>query len=249
MLPLSEYATRRLTLARQLPPRSAFLLPAAPLGDRNRDAEYAFRQDSDFYYLSGFDEPDALLLLLTDGAGDCQSILFVQPLDPAQEVWTGYRAGSEGAVQQFGFDRAFILTEQNQQLPQLLGDCERVYYPFSDSSGLADRVGGWCRQQQAQQRSSDAVPQLRCNVEPVLHQLRLIKSDNEQQLMRRAGQISAQAHRLAMHNCRPGLFEFQLEADIQHLFGHQGCRFAAYGTIVGSGMFIGFDSEIEAGSQ
>ncbi len=234
-LPIPEYGERRQRLAQQLPPHSAVLLPAARLRYRNRDAEYAFRQQSDFLYLSGFNEPDALLLLLTDADSDCESILFVQPRDPAQEVWTGYRAGAEGAVEQFGFDRGFTLDEQDQQLPDLLGECRQIYFPFSGQDGLGSRIQGWCQQLQSRSRCSDSAPQQLANIEPLLHQLRLIKSDNEQQLLRRAGAISAQAHRLAMQNCRPGRFEYQLEADIQHYFGHQGCRFAAYGTIVGSG--------------
>ncbi len=250
-LPLSEYARRRRQLLAQLPRRSAVLLPAAHLRYRNRDAEYAFRQDSDFLYLTGFVEPDALLLLLTDsqpqegadGQEGAESILFVLPRDPAQEVWTGYRVGAEGAVSRFGVDRAFTLVELEQQLPELLAGCERIYYPFSQSlsraeagqAELSDRIRGWCQQLQSKGRSSDSAPQQLCNIEPALHEMRLFKSEAEQQLLRQAGQISAQAHRLAMSHCRPGMSEYQLEADIEHYFGQQGCRFAAYGTIVGSG--------------
>ncbi|MEH6649672.1 MAG: Xaa-Pro aminopeptidase [Motiliproteus sp.] len=237
-LPVSEYNHRRQRLAAQLPPHSAVLLTAAQLCFRNNDAEYSFRQNSDFLYLSGFCEPDALLLLLTGAVGEVgevESILFVPPRDPTQEVWTGYRAGPEGAVAQFGFDRAFTLLEQEQQLPALLQGCQQIFFPFSQAQTLGVRIQDWCRQLQTKGRSSESAPQQLANIEPQLHQLRLIKSEAEQALMRRAGQISAAAHRQAMLNCAPGRFEYQLEADIQHHFGHQGCRFSAYNTIVGSG--------------
>ncbi|MEH6470685.1 MAG: Xaa-Pro aminopeptidase [Halopseudomonas sp.] len=234
-LPPSEYRSRRQQLLAQLAPCSAVLLPAAALRYRNRDAEYAFRQNSDFLYLSGFDEADALMLLLKNALEEVESILFVLSRDPAQEVWTGYRAGPEGAVEQFGFDRAFTLEQQAEQIPTLLADCERIYYPFSEQQGMATAIRGWCQQLQTQGRSSEAAPQQLANIEPLLHEMRLIKSSTEQQQMRRAGQICVQAHRLAMQNCRPGMFEYQLEADIRHSFAQQGCRFEAYGTIVGSG--------------
>ncbi|MFT6916251.1 MAG: Xaa-Pro aminopeptidase [Motiliproteus sp.] len=237
-LPLSEYHQRRQQLLAHLPPCSAVLLPAATLRYRNRDAEYAFRQSSDFLYLSGFAEPDALLLLLKNADAETESMLFVSPRDPAQEIWTGYRAGAEGAVAQFGFDRGFSLQEQAVELPGLLAGCERIYYPFSEpmsADGLAVRIQAWCQQLQARGRSSEQAPQQLHNIEPLLHQLRLIKSDAEQQQLRLAAQISARAHRRAMRSCAPGVFEYQLEADIIHSFGQQGCRFAAYGTIVGGG--------------
>ncbi len=238
-LPLSEYKWRRQQLLAQLPPCSAVLLPAAKLRYRNRDAEYAFRQSSDFLYLSGFAEPDALMLLLKNASAESESILFVLPRDPAQEVWTGYRAGAEGAVEQFGFERGFSLDQQSEQLPGLLACCERIYYPFSEPvqgpDSLVAQIQGWCQQLQSKARSSAGAPQQLQNIEPLLHEMRLIKSDAEQQLLREAAKISAQAHCLAMQSCRPGMFEYQLEADIAHSFGQQGCRFAAYGTIVGGG--------------
>ena len=233
-LPLAEYVERRARLSNQLAPGSVLLLRAASLSYRNRDAEYPFRQHSDFHYLSGFPEPDALLLLKRPLQGDPVSVLFVAPRDPAQEVWTGYRAGAEGAVERYGFDQGFTLDELEQQLPQLLANCEQIYYPFSDLK-LAEQVQGWCRKLQAEARSSEAGAASRCDCEPLLHRMRLLKSEAEQQLMREAGRISAEAHCRAMRNCRPGLYEYQLEADIQHHFGRSGCRFAAYGTIVGGG--------------
>jgi len=239
-LPLSEYQQRRQQLLAKLPPCSAVLLPAAKLRYRNRDTEYAFRQSSDFLYLSGFSEPDALLLLLKHANAETESVLFVLPRDSAQEVWTGYRAGAEGAVSQFGFDRGFSLEQQSTQIPALLADCERIYYPFSESlnvpEGLGQRIQRWCQQLQTQGRSSASAPQQLHNIEPLLHQQRLIKSDAEQRQMSEAARISAQAHQLAMRNCRPGLFEYQLEADVAHSFAQQGCRFSAYGTIVGGGV-------------
>ncbi len=238
-LPLSEYLERRQQLLAQLPPRSAVLLPAAKLRYRNRDTEYPFRQSSDFLYLSGFSEPDALLLLLKNAAAETESILFVLPRDPAQEVWTGYRAGAEGAVIQFGFERGFSLDELPTQLPGLLAGCERIYYPFGEPlsapDGLALQIQRWCQQLQTQGRSSASAPQQLHNSEPLLHQLRLIKGGAEQQQLREAARISARAHRLAMRTCRPGMFEYQLEADIAHSFAQQGCRFSAYATIVGGG--------------
>ena len=196
-LPVTEYSRRRQQLLAQLPCASAVLLPAAKLRYRNRDAEHAFRQSSDFLYLSGLSEPDALLLLLKSAEGAVESILFVLPRDPAQETWTGYRVGPEGAVQTFGFDRGFNLDQQSVQLPLLLSGYERIYYPFSapvdNPDGLAAQIQRCCQQLQLKGRSAQSAPQQLHNIEPLLHEMRLIKSEAEQQQMRRAARVSARA--------------------------------------------------------
>ncbi len=234
-LAASEYSLRRLAVMARFTADTAVLLPAAALRYRNRDAEYAFRQDSDFHYLTGFPEPDALLLLLPDGDGGGRSILFCLPRDREKEIWTGYRFGPEGAVESCGFDEAYNLEQLDEKMVELLDGCAELYYPLAKDEALSAGIERWRKQLQAKYRSSDRVPQIFHNVEPVLHEMRLIKSAAEQDLMRTAGNLSAQGHLLAMQQCQPGVMEYQLEASILHCFGQQGARWPAYNTIVGGG--------------
>ncbi|RDE18181.1 Xaa-Pro aminopeptidase [Motiliproteus coralliicola] len=231
---ISEHQQRRERLLALLPARSAVLLRAASLKVRNRDAEYPFRQHSDFHYLSGFPEPEALMLLIKDGQGALRSLMFVQPRDPEQEVWTGYRVGAEGVESRFGFDKGYTLEQLDKLMPPQLQGIEKLYFSFRDTE-LSAQLQGWCQNLQQRLRSAEQVPQQRGDLDPLLHELRLIKSPAEQQLMRAAGKISAAAHRRAMQKCRPGWGEYRLEAEIQHEFGRHGCRFPAYASIVGGG--------------
>jgi len=229
-----EFARRRQRLLETLPPGSVALVCAAHLKTRNRDAEYSFRQDSDFYYLTGFNEPDAVLLLIP-GRAEGEYLLFCPPRDPQMETWTGYRAGPEGGVREFGADQAFPLTELDQTMPTLLDGVKRLYYALGSDELLDGRVRRWLNQLRERARQGARAPEELVLLDTLLHELRLFKSDAEQALMGRAAEISAAAHCRAMRAVRPGMYEYQLEAEITAHCMREGARFQAYPPIVGGG--------------
>lgn len=230
----AEYARRRQQLLAQLPAGSVALVCAAHLKTRNRDAEYSFRQDSDFYYLTGFNEPDALLLLIP-GRAEGEYVLFCPPRDPGMEIWTGYRAGPEGCIHDFGADQAFPLTELEQKVPELLDGAQRLYYALGQDEALDNRVRGWINEIRSRARLGAQAPEELVLLDSLLHELRLFKSDAELEVMRRAADISAEAHIRAMRVSHPGMHEYQLEAEITGYCMDQGARFQAYSPIVGAG--------------
>lgn len=231
----AEYAGRRQRLLQQLPVGSVALVAAACLKTRNRDAEYSFRQDSDFYYLTGFNEPDALLLLIP-GRAEGEYVLFCPPRDPEMEIWTGYRAGPEGCVRDYGADQAFPLTELEQKVPELLDGAQRLYYALGQDEALDSRVRNWINVLRGRARQGAQAPEELVLLDNLLHEQRLFKSDAELEVMRRAAEISAEAHIRAMKASRPGMYEYQLEAEITGYCMDQGARFQAYSPIVGAGV-------------
>lgn len=231
----AEYAGRRQRLLQQLPAGSVALVAAACLKTRNRDAEYSFRQDSDFYYLTGFNEPDALLLLIP-GRAEGEYVLFCPPRDPEMEIWTGYRAGPEGCVRDYGADQAFPLTELEQKVPELLDGAQRLYYALGQDEALDSRVRNWINVLRGRARQGAQAPEELVLLDNLLHEQRLFKSDAELEVMRRAAEISAEAHIRAMKASRPGMYEYQLEAEITGYCMDQGARFQAYSPIVGAGV-------------
>lgn len=230
----SEFAERRQRLAEQLPVNSVVIVPSAKLQHRNSDVESPFRQDSDFYYLSGFDEPDALIVI-TKSEVVVTYILFCQPRDRQMEIWNGYRAGPEGVVVDFLADKAFSIEEVDQRLPELLDGMQSIYFCMGTIYQTEVRVETWLKAMRKKRRQGVTVPSRLIELSSVLHEMRLVKSAQEIEVMRTAGEISAQAHVRAMQTCRPGLMEFQLEADIIHHFMQHGCRLPAYSSIVGGG--------------
>lgn len=229
----NEYRARRQALMAALPAHSAVLISAASLVTRNRDSEYAFRQDSDFHYLSGFPEPDALLVLLP-GRDAGEAVLFCQEKDPFQEAWTGIRIGAEAAVTEYGVDEAHENANRDVLLPELLEGRETLYLPLDNGEMLA--LAESLRAELAPQaRRGERTPSAFADVAPLIHERRLIKSEAELGLMRHAARISAQAHRRAMQNVSPGLLEYQLQAELEHEFAWHGARAPAYATIVGGG--------------
>ncbi|MBA4501616.1 Xaa-Pro aminopeptidase [Marinobacterium marinum] len=247
-----EYARRRAALLQQLPANSVALVAAAHLVSRNRDAEYAFRQDSDFYYLTGFNEPDALLLLIP-GRAQGEFVLFCPPRDRQMEIWTGYRAGPEGAIRDFGADQAFTLDELEQRMPELLEGAQRLYYALGNDERLDTRVRGWLNQVRARARQGAHAPDELVLLDNLLHEQRLFKSEAELAVMRAAATISAEAHCRAMRLSRPGRYEYHLEAEITGYCMQQGARFQAYTPIVGGGAngcilhYIENDAELKDG--
>lgn len=235
-----EFANRRQRLLNQLsqnadPKQSiAVFLSAAKLQLRNGDTHYPYRQNSDFYYLTGLNEPEAVAVLLATPAGP-QFILFSQPRDPQFERWNGARIGQEGACKELGADGAWPISEFDGKLEALLANCQRVYCPFNGNKDLTEKIFKVAGQLSHKQRAGIIAPTEFYNVEPLLHELRLFKSTDEIKLMQKAAQISVEAHRHMISKIRPGMYEYELEAELLHSFYRQGSRFPAYPTIVGAG--------------
>ncbi len=229
-----EFARRRKTLMSLMEPNSIAVLSAATEKVRNRDAHYAYRQDSDFYYLSGFPEPEAVLVLVP-GREHGEAIMFCREKDRTREIWDGYRAGQEGARREYGVDDAFPINDIDDILPGLLEGRERVYYSLGRDQLFDQQVMNWVNHIRDNVRSGATPPAEFSNLDHLLHDLRLLKSAAEIRVMRQAAEISAQAHCRAMKMSRPGVFEYQLEAEIQHTFMSSGSRSPAYTSIVGSG--------------
>lgn len=229
-----EFARRRRKLMAAMEPNSIAIVPGEREKIRNRDAEYPFRQDSDFYYLSGFVEPEAVLVLLP-GRGHGEYILFCRERDPTMELWNGYREGPEGACSHYGADDAFPIGDIDDILPGLIEGRERVYYAMGRHPEFDQQVMQWVNVIRSKARSGAHPPGEFLDLDHYLHDLRLYKSAAEQRVMKRAGKISAGAHVRAMQYCRPGMFEYELEAEILHEFGRHGARFPAYSSIVGAG--------------
>ncbi|WP_119395965.1 Xaa-Pro aminopeptidase [Salinibius halmophilus] len=234
MLTARWHAERRAELLEQLPDNTIAVLPANPELIRNNDAEYPFRQHSNFLYLTGFNEPDALMVLRKQG-NSSESILFVRPKDPAAEIWTGFRAGTEGATQAYGFDRAFTIDQIDAELPKLMDGAEFVAYPLNENKAFANRVFDWMETLAKGIRRGSAAPEATLDLADYIHEMRLVKTPEELAIMREAGRISAEGHIAAMMAAKPGCYEYQLEAEILHTFVRQGARFPAYNSIVGGG--------------
>jgi Xaa-Pro aminopeptidase len=229
-----EFTRRRKQLMAMMEDNSIAILPAAPERTRSRDTEYSFRQDSDFYYLSGFAEPESVLVLIP-GREHGEYVLFCREKDREKEVWNGYRAGPEGACLQFGADDAFPIDDIDDILPGLIEGRERVYYGMGKDADFDHQVMVWVNTIRAQVRTGAIPPGEFLELDHLLHDMRLYKSAAESRLMKRAGEISAAAHVRAMKACQPGVYEYQLEAEIHHEFAMNGARFPAYNTIVGGG--------------
>lgn len=232
-LPVEVFIKRRQKLMDSLPDKALLLVPSAALVTRSRDTEHPFRQDSDFWYLTGFNEPDALLVLMK-GYSAGEQFLFNQPKDKLMETWTGIRLGQEAAVIQLGFDKAFALSEIDQQLPLLLAEASEVAMPLEDEA-LYSRYLFWRQQVRARFKRVASLPAKITDLSQQLGEMRLIKAPEEVELMKEAARISAEAHCRAMQVCRPGMYEYQLQAELEYEFKIQGASGPSYGSIVGSG--------------
>lgn len=228
-----NYRERRKQLLEKMPEGSIMVIAAESLKTRNNDAEYPFRQSSNFYYLTGFNEPDALLVI--SKREEAAVTLFCPPRDPDMEIWTGYRAGPEGCVERFGADQAFNLDEIDERLPKMIDGASQLLYPIARDKALDARVKGWLETLGRSVRSGAVLPQTLADSDRLLHEMRLFKSAAEIEVMQRAATISATAHCQAMIACKPGIYEFQLESVIQAYCGSQGARFQAYTPIVAGG--------------
>lgn len=230
----SDYARRRKALMAEMEPNSIAIVPAAREKIRSRDTDYPFRQDSDVTYLCGFNEPDAVLVL-APGREHGEFIMFCRERNREREIWEGHRAGPEGACREYGADDAFPIADIDDILPGLIEGRERVYYAMGRDPEFDRQVMDWVNSIRAKVRAGAHPPGEFLDLDHILHDMRLFKSAAEIRTMARAAQISAQAHCRAMRYCRPGLYEYQLEAEILHEFHHNGARAPAYNSIVGGG--------------
>ena len=234
---LSIHTGRRAALAAQLGPRGIAIIPTAPERQRNRDSDYLFRHDSYFYYLTGFTEPQAWLVITGDG----KSTLFCQPKDMEREIWDGYRLGPADAPARLGVDAAFSVAELDAQLPRLIDGRDVVWYPFGIHSGLETRVDQWLSSLRARVRFGALCPDQQRDLCSLLDEMRLIKDASEQDTMRRAARISAGAHiramQLSARMLREGqdVREYHLDAELLHEFRRHGSQYPAYGSIVAAG--------------
>jgi Xaa-Pro aminopeptidase len=228
-----EFARRRSQLMREVGREGIAIVPSAPVRQRNNDVEYNYRQDSDFYYLTGFNEPEAVAVLLP-GRTQAEYILFVRERNPEREIWDGRRAGPAGAVAEHGADDAFPITDIDEILPGMLEGRTRVFYTMGLNHEFDQRVVGWVNGLRAQARSGLHPPQEFVTLDHALHDMRLYKSRGEIGLMRRSGEIAARAHVRAMQFCRPGRMEYEVMAELLHEFNRHGADIS-YHPIVGGG--------------
>lgn len=229
-----EFERRRKRLMQVMGEDAVAILPTAPICIRNRDVEYSYRPDSDFYYLTGFPEPEAVVVFVP-GRAHGEYILFCRENDPEMEVWTGTRAGQEGAVSQYGADDSFPIDDIDDILPGLLEEKEQVYYTMGTHPDFDQRLIGWVNRLRQKARTGVHSPNEFVSLDHTLHDMRLYKSNAEIKAMRKAAAISVKAHIRAMRACRPGMKEYQLEAELRHTFMQDGARFPAYDPIVAGG--------------
>jgi Xaa-Pro aminopeptidase len=217
-------------------PGAVAVLPTAPEVPRNGDSDYPYRHDSYFYYLSGFTEPESVLVIVAArGKRPARAILFCREKNLEREIWDGYRYGPEAARSAFGVDEAWPIAELDTRLPDLLADAPALYYATASSPALDARVAGWIKAVRARSRSGVTAPATFHDLLPLLDEMRLIKDADEQAIMLRAGEISGNAHARAMRAARPGLHEYALEAELLYEFRRNGAQFPAYTPIVASG--------------
>jgi len=226
------YIQRRARLLEKMQ-RGIAVIPTADEVARNGDTHYAYRHDSSFYYLSGFAEPEAVLVLIAGAVP--QSILFCREKNLEREIWDGYRAGPDAAKEQFGFDAAYPIAQLDEKLTELMGNQPVLFCPLGNDAAWDQRLLKLRSVVQAKVRSGIRAPDEICDVRALLHEMRLLKDAVELDIMRRAAAISAQAHRRAMQFTRPGLFEYQVEAELLHEFCRHGARHTAYPSIVAGG--------------
>lgn len=240
---MDEFLNRRKKLAAQMQNSSIAIIVGAKEILRNGDAHYAFRQSSDFYYLTGFNEPDSIMALTKDSKGDVNFILFNRPNNPHEEVWNGKRAGLEGACKDHHADAAFDVATINEEMPRLFADKHIIYYAIGAAKTVDKMIVQWLSAAKSlvagkaysQQQGVLFVPNTFTDLTPILNELRLIKSDQEIEYMRKAAEISGRAHFKLMQTCKTVQMEYQLEAIFNEYCLQNGCRGFAYTAIVAGG--------------
>ncbi|MDO8464949.1 MAG: Xaa-Pro aminopeptidase [Gallionella sp.] len=232
----SIYVQRRTRLMDKMQ-RGIAIISTAPEVARNGDTHYGYRYDSNFYYLSGFTEPEAVLVLVSgqDINNQTQSILFCREKNLEREVWDGFRVGPDTAKEQFGFDATYPISQLNEKLAEFMGNQPVLFYPIGHDAAWDRRILKLRGEVQAKARSGIRAPNEIHDVRALLNEMRLFKDEHELAIMRRAAEISTQAHRRAMQFTHSGQFEYQIEAELLHEFCRQGARHPAYPSIVAGG--------------
>jgi Xaa-Pro aminopeptidase len=232
---MKPYSNRRAALIAQMQAKGGgvAIIPTAPEVLRNNDADFPYRHDSYFYYLSGFTEPEAVIVLIAGKTN--QSILFCRDKNLEREIWDGYRYGPAAARETFGFDAAFAIDTLDSEMPKLIADAPALFYALGTSDKLDARVQSWLNAVRGQARAGVTPPSAAHDIQVLLNEMRLIKDDDEIMIMKRAAAISAEAHARAMRAAKPGLREYQIEAELLHEFRRNGSQFPAYTSIVATG--------------
>ena len=236
---------------RRMSPKSVAIIPGAREATRSNDTNYRFRQDSDFYYLTGFEEPESIAVVKPDR--DPHYTLFVRPRDPEREIWDGRRAGVEGAKSDFGADDSFPIVEFDERLHEILDGAEILYYRLGVNRDLDDTIVRQISRMRSLNRKPIHPPQTIIDPATIVHEMRVLKSDDELEIMQRAADIAAEAHCEAMKAARPGMQEFEIEALIERIFRQRGASAPAYTSIVGAGAnatvlhYINNDGELHDG--
>lgn len=232
-IPAKGYASRRRQLMEMAGDDAIVVIPSAPERVRSRDTHYPYRQDSDLWYLTGFAEPDAVLVLIP-GRRHGEVLLFCRERDAEREAWDGPRVGPEGAVDALGMDDAYPIDDLDEILPGLLEGRSRVYYHFGRDTEFDLQLIGWLNRVRAQVRLGAQPPHEFLELGHLLDEMRLFKDRDELRLMQHAADLSVEAHRVAMRVARPGIHEYELQAEIERIF-RRGDAESAYGSIVGAG--------------
>ncbi len=230
----AEFKKRRAALMKQIGKGNIAIIGSAPERTRNRDVHYPFRQDSDFFYLTGFNEPEALAVFIP-GREQGEYVLFCREFDEKKALWEGAHAGLEGATQHYAADDSFPISDLDDILPGMLENKGKVFYPMGKDSELDHKLLEWINHIRKQSRTGVMAPGELVSLEHVVHEMRLFKSAEELKLMRHAAEVSARAHVRAMKACKPGLYEYQIEAELVHEFLTEGLRAVAYPSIVAGG--------------
>jgi Xaa-Pro aminopeptidase len=229
----SEFSARREAFMREMGPGVA-VLPSAPVAIRNNDVTHDYRQDSDFFYLTGFDEEESVLLLTSEHP-EHRAVVFVRERNPERETWDGPRAGVDGAKKLLGVDAAFPIGELDERLPEYLSDVRRLHYRLAVNPAFDERIFKALEVVRGKSRTGVVAPSEIVDLSRDLHEMRLRKSASELDTMMRAGEITREAHLRAMEVAKPGAYEYEVEAEIMRVFRAHGAERPAYGSIVGSG--------------
>ena len=228
-----EFQKRRRQLIRMVGHGGIVILPSAPVRTRSRDVEYNYRQDSDFYYMTGFAEPESVAVLVP-GRANGEYLLFCRERDPKREQWDGLRAGQAGAVEHYGADDAFPIEDLDDILPGIMESCDRVYYTMGMYAEFDTRIAEWVNTLRAKLNRGVHTPQEFVALDHLLHDMRLYKSRSEISAMRKSAKVAVEAHKRAMRLTEPGLFEYEVEAEFRHEF-RRNDAWVSYSPIVAGG--------------